>query len=718
MQRLRSFVVVAALASLSCWLLRAPELFSSALSSAATLATDTQARPASPRAERRQPPRTEITVTLTSPTPGEIIRPGFQTRIEWNVSNEKAVVDQRTLKFSTDGGVTFSQDVKGVGQKKKNFFFWDVPPKLRSNTARLQLTVKFKDGTTAVSTTTGNFVVSPTPQILNVLFTEASGKKAARFEVNGDDFVKGDTILLVNDTPVPGVEFLGNVSKRGTVRRLRLEGATVENILVPGIRVEVKTKIGTTGIESDPLRFRRPSELVQSITPSSTRQGSVVDAVITGSKFTGATSVTFSVPGTSAVILPGTTDTSLPVRITIDPDATIGILDFQIQVPLGIIDSNPVRFTVLPATAPAISRVNPETGTAAGGTPVFIGGEGFVPGDTEVLVGGRPAVSLTVLDSRNLVAIAPAGEPGPASITVLTRTGYAVSEGGFSYFRGEEFAPAIQAIQEAAAEALSSFGGQAVTITGRGFLPGKTRVTFSGRDALEVRVLDANRLIAITPPGEAGPAQVSVQTRNGQASSDAVVSYEYAPPGPPTITGINIAPLRIDDSSQIRALGSIDAPPFGGRLVLRGSGFLPGSTEVTIGGAAAKIETIRDDLLVISLPLGLQNIDDVTVATPSGLAILPRAVRSLGGDLPATTVERILRPVSNPDGSLDVVVLGNGFVVGQTFVAFDTQLKRPVAIQVISSNLMRITIPAGETRPGRLIVWTLAGQSGSEIPEE
>lgn len=715
MQRLRSFAILATLAALSCWLLQTPASVSSALALAATTSPGTADQAGDVAARPTDGPRTAVTVTLTRPATGDIVRPGEQFRIEWNVSDSKAVVEQRTLKFSTDSGATFTQDVKGVGGKKTAFFTWDVPPKLLSKTARLQLTIKFKDGTTAVSTNSGDFILSPQPQIANIFFTEASGKKPSRFDVNGGDFLKNDTVLLVNNSPVPSLQFLGKPGRRGVVSRLRVEGAPIDNILVPGIRVDILVKIGSTGVASDPLKFRRAAELVQSITPSTTRQGTVVNAVITGSKFTGASSVTFAVPGTTAEILPGANDTSLPVRITVAPDATIGILGFQIQVPLGIIDADPVRFTVLPSSAPSIVRMSPKTGPTTGGTPLFISGDGFVPGDMEVLIDGRPAVSLTVLDSKNLVALTPAGDLGSADVTVLTRSGYATADSGFRYTKGEAAVPAISGVSP---DVLSSSGGQTVTITGSGFLPGATGVTFAGHAALDVKVLDAHRLIAVSPLAEAGAARISVETRDGVSSRDAAVSFGFTAPSSPTIAGINVAPFRLDDSSPLRALSSIDLSPFGGRLVLAGSGFMPAATQVTVGGVEAKIEAIRENLIVLSSPVGLRGSADVTVATPGGIVTLSRGVRFSGGDLPLTSVERILHPAINSDGSMEIAVLGTGFVAGQTFVAFDRPFRHPVDVVVVSSNYLKITVPAGETKPGRLILWTLAGQSGADIPEE
>lgn len=71
---------------------------------------------------------------------------------------------------------------------------------------------------------------------------------------------------------------------------------------------------------------------------------------------------------------------------------------------------------------PAITHVNPNTGTDTGGTVVTITGTNFID-VTEVLFGSTPASSFQVLSPTAIVAIAPPGTSGTVNITITSSLG-------------------------------------------------------------------------------------------------------------------------------------------------------------------------------------------------------------------------------------------------------------------------------------------------------
>lgn len=68
--------------------------------------------------------------------------------------------------------------------------------------------------------------------------------------------------------------------------------------------------------------------------------------------------------------------------------------------------------------APVVKSISPAKGTAAGGTEVTIGGEGFI-GASEVAFGGVPASEFEVRSSQEIVAVSP---PGTGRVDVVVRT--------------------------------------------------------------------------------------------------------------------------------------------------------------------------------------------------------------------------------------------------------------------------------------------------------
>jgi len=97
---------------------------------------------------------------------------------------------------------------------------------------------------------------------------------------------------------------------------------------------------------------------ITKIEPSSGLQGSTVPATIFGTNLSGATAVTFSGSGLTAVLRTGGTATALPITLTIAEDAAAGARTFSVITPAGTAQSGAVSFTVI--QAPRI-EVEPES---------------------------------------------------------------------------------------------------------------------------------------------------------------------------------------------------------------------------------------------------------------------------------------------------------------------------------------------------------------------
>ncbi len=170
---------------------------------------------------------------------------------------------------------------------------------------------------------------------------------------------------------------------------------------------------------------------------------------------------------------------------------------------------------------PAVSAINPASGSIAGGTSVTITGGNFT-GATAVTIGGNAATGVSVVNATTLTAITPRGTVGSASVVVTTPGGSAANT-LFTYF--DPNAPAtVSAINPPGG---SKAGGTSVTITGMNFT-GATAVTIGGNAATGVNVVNGTTLTAVTPAGTVGSASVVVINPGGPSAANTLYTYYRA----------------------------------------------------------------------------------------------------------------------------------------------------------------------------------------------
>lgn len=161
------------------------------------------------------------------------------------------------------------------------------------------------------------------------------------------------------------------------------------------------------------------------------------------------------------------------------------------------------------------SALDPNLGSAAGGTNVIISGSGFT-GATGVSFGSAPAQSFTVIADQVIEAVAPPGT-GTVQVTVTTPAspgGIAVDS--YTYVGVGSVSPASG----------PAVGGTWVTITGSG-LTSATNVHFGSTPAEEIQPLSDTQLEALSPPGS-GTADVTVDTLyGGTTPASAADQFSY-----------------------------------------------------------------------------------------------------------------------------------------------------------------------------------------------
>ncbi|MBR57450.1 MAG: hypothetical protein CMH54_05250 [Myxococcales bacterium] len=149
-----------------------------------------------------------------------------------------------------------------------------------------------------------------------------------------------------------------------------------------------------------------------------------------------------------------------------------------------------------------IASISPDRGSIAGLESVQISGVGFVPG-SKVYFGGVESPQVYIQGEVQITALTPPHPRGTVDVEVVRPSGLsAILEGGFT-FEAEINVMQVEPVWG------SSDGGTALTIHGSGFSEG-AYVLIGDRVSPSVEVVDTNTILAVSPVGDPGPADVFV----------------------------------------------------------------------------------------------------------------------------------------------------------------------------------------------------------------
>ena len=172
---------------------------------------------------------------------------------------------------------------------------------------------------------------------------------------------------------------------------------------------------------------------VTSISPATGPLSGTTSVVITGTGFTGATTVKFGT--TAATSFTVTNATSITA---VSPAGSAGTVDITVTTPYGTsATSSADKYTYV--AAPTFNSITLSTGNSTGGTSVTITGTNFVTGATSVTIGGTAATSVSVSSSTTLTAITPPGAAGLANVVITTAGGSVTGTGAYDYYTIQTF---------------------------------------------------------------------------------------------------------------------------------------------------------------------------------------------------------------------------------------------------------------------------------------
>ena len=289
------------------------------------------------------------------------------------------------------------------------------------------------------------------------------------------------------------------------------------------------------------------------------------------------------------------------------PAGTPGAADVTVQNPDGQEGTLPGGYYY--NGPPLVLGVDPPEGPLAGGDEAWVLGAGFQPGMT-VSFGGVPA-TVIMEGSRDRVRVrVPAAAqplfPAPASGTrgVTVRVVNPAPDGrnaslqnAYTYFYPPEITSVVP-------DRGPTAGGTPVSVRGRFFrviTAQPLSVAFDGAAATSVRVVSTTEITCVTPPGEPGPADVSVQNHPASTGVGMAV-YTYVPPPRPD----RVVPA--------------DGPTFGGDTVTVEGEFFQGGATVLFDGAPCTNVMVAANgrSLTCVTPAGQRGPADVTVINPDG----------------------------------------------------------------------------------------------------
>jgi hypothetical protein len=230
-------------------------------------------------------------------------------------------------------------------------------------------------------------------------------------------------------------------------------------------------------------------------------------------------------------------------------------------------------------------------------------------------------------------------------------------------------------------------GGTAIAVTGTDFVAGSTTVTVGGAACTGINVTGPTDLACVTPAGSAGAASV-VATTPGGASGAATFTYDPVP----TVGGVSPA----------------GGPLAGGTTItVSGSGFVSGSSTVTVGGLPCGTVVVANAAsLTCVTPAGTAGTTTVMVTTPGGGS--NAGVFTYDAVPTLASVDPALGPLA---GGTTISAYGTDFIAGSTTV---TVGGLPCAsVTVAAPTVVTCVTPAGAAGAANVVVTTPGGPSNA-----
>ena len=335
-----------------------------------------------------------------------------------------------------------------------------------------------------------------------------------------------------NFSDTSSVDFGNTPASSFTVSSATLIRATAPPAPAGTVDVVVTTPGGSSSTSSaDQYRYTAaPVPTVTGVSPSGGDIDGGTQVTITGTRFTGATGVTFgTLPATEWTF---NSDTSMTA---VAPPAAAGTVDVQVSTFSGTsATSSADQFTYSNVPTPVVSSVSPAYGSTGGGTVVSVIGSGFTNADG-VFFGSVAASSFTKGSDSSISATAPPEAAGTVDVTVTAYGNVSAASSGDRFTYNSAAAPAVTGVSPSSG---STAGGTVVTITGTGFI-GANSVMFGTTAAGNVAANSDTQITAVAPAQAAGIVDVTVTTPTGTSAVGSADQFTYTAAAAPSVTSVS-----------------------------------------------------------------------------------------------------------------------------------------------------------------------------------
>jgi hypothetical protein len=278
--------------------------------------------------------------------------------------------------------------------------------------------------------------------------------------------------------------------------------------------------------------------------------------VLTGTNLAGVDVVNFG--ATAATSFTVDSDTEITA---VTPAGTAGTVPVGIGNP-GAVGTSAVDYTFV--EAPTVITVDPVTIESDTSSTVTLTGT-HLTGATSVRFGGTDAASFTVDSDTQITAATPSLAVGDHEAEITTAGGTATAT------VTALTTPTVTSLSPAAGPAV---GGTTVTVVGTG-LTGTSGVTFDGADAASFTTDSDTQLTIVTPPGDAGVAEIVIE--NTLHTSQPKV-FTFTEP---------LAVKIVDGGTDVRP---------GSMVEISGSGFAPNTKiDIRLFSAPRHLGTVSSD---------------------------------------------------------------------------------------------------------------------------
>ncbi|MDP6942592.1 MAG: IPT/TIG domain-containing protein [Myxococcota bacterium] len=482
----------------------------------------------------------------------------------------------------------------------------------------------------------------------------------------------GDTVSIGGNGFQPGVAVFICGAKAVVTESTAATAIVLTN---PGplgpCNVEVVNPDGLAASLEAGFKYIPATPVIANVLPASGPVTGGISVVLHGEGFMDGASVRFGAADAESVDVWSTVSIQ-----AVAPAGLAGTTDVTVVNPGGVAATAADAFTyldeVIDAVPPTIEALFPTAGSVDGGTPVEVLGSGFKEGLT-VLLGGVVIESVALMNDTTLQLVTPSGTAGPVALTILNTDGLgATKPAAFTYLNEVQAAPALLGISPTSGP---QTGGTTVTISGENLSEGG-QLYLGGLPLISGVVVGDAVATGVTPPGPAGPADLSWVGADGQHVTLAG-AFDYV--AGPTLSSVE------------PTLGAMA----GGEVIsIFGTNMNP-AVSILFDEEPAQVLSVDDGFVVVAVAPGSAWAGwiDIAAVNPDGqLAVLTDAFRYLAPPGLAT-----LSPAHGPsEGGTPVQIVGAGLVEGTRVHFGDVEAS---AVGHISDELLVATAPSHAVGP-------------------